>query len=383
VNFDEALLDDAGLLQRLDAGRMLWSLASAGAQVRHSVQLAEQFEIDRLRGQLRPRSVLLVGDSPAKGALRVLARLVAPAAPVLEWSQGALPRWAGPADALLAAAVDGANLRVSGLLDQAVRRGLICAAVAPGESPTAAAAGRSPLAPLELSLNPRVARWAVLAPLLLAADALELCSVPLGLFAEIADALDAAAEACRPSGEVFTNPAKALAVQLADSQPVIAGAGPLASVAASLFADDLRLFAGSPAAAISLPDDLPVGAALLAAGSDDGAEADFFRDRDRDGTASPCLVAVGDDGDPFDPVLGDRSTAQLQLDELPARRALDALRELARAHAVPVLRVDVPQGPPLVRLAVASAIGSFASAYVALGHGGDPSAPRPGELVGR
>ena len=57
--------------------------------------------------------------------------------------------------------------------------------------------------------------------------------------AETAARLDADAEACRPTAESFVNPAKSLALDLAERIPVIWGSSPLAAVAAGRFADML------------------------------------------------------------------------------------------------------------------------------------------------
>ena len=371
MTFDEGLLADEAELSRRDADRLLWSLAGSGAQVRNAVQLADEFGAGALATSTPPRAVLLSGDDAARDAFRVLARVIAPSAAVVEWTSADLPRWAGPSDALLVAAVDGAHPRTAALLAQAGRRGLLCAAVAPGSSPIAAAAGRSPFAALAPDVRPRAARWALLTPLLLAAHELGVCAVALGLFAEVADALDAAAEACRPSAEVFTNPAKMLATDLAESRPVVAGAGSFATIAARIFADDLRRWAGLPAIAVGLPDELALASALLARSA--GPADDFFRDRIDEADRGARLVTIGDDGDPRDPVFGERSAGEIELEEIAARRALDRLVDSARISGGPPLRVDVPSGSRLVRLARATAIGAFTAAYAALGLGRDLS----------
>ena len=130
---------------------------------------------------------------------------------------------------------------------------------------------------------------------------------------------------------------------------------------------------------MTLPDGIATAGALLSASADsDGG--DFFRDRVGEVRARPRLVIIGDDGEPDDPALGLHSGAQLQLDEMSARRSAAALHEIARAHGARSSRVDVPPGAPLSRLAAASSLGSFTAAYLALGSGLDPSMPRPGEL---
>jgi hypothetical protein len=230
-------------------------------------------------------------------------------------------------------------------------------------------------------LHPHAARWAVLTPLLQALDALGVQSVPQGLLARIAEALDETAEACRVGGELFTNPAKALAAEFAEARPLVVGAGALASVAARATADALQLAAGVGAVAVSLPDGVGRAGALLRGAGPVPAGDDFFRDRVDDPAPDRArLLVIGDDGDPSDAALGDRSGAQIQLDEVAARRAAAALRQLADELGVRASSVDVPDGPPLVRFAAAAAFGEFTAAYLGFGLGLDPGARRPAEL---
>ncbi len=91
-------------------------------------------------------------------------------------------------------------------------------------------------------------------------------------------------------------------------------------------------------------------------------------------------MIIGDDGDADDPVLGPRSGAEIQLDEVAARRAARALEQIAAENGVRSSRVAVPPGTALARLAAATQFGDFTAAYLALASGLDPSAPRPGEL---
>ena len=55
MTFDHALLDDGELIERRDEGRLLWSLARAGAQVRHAGEVVDEFGVHRLAGAGRPR----------------------------------------------------------------------------------------------------------------------------------------------------------------------------------------------------------------------------------------------------------------------------------------------------------------------------------------
>jgi hypothetical protein len=381
MSFDESLLDDADALALRDDGRLLWTLAGSGAQVRRAVDVADEFDVSRLAAGGVPRALLIAADSPAKGAGRVLVRLASSITPTLMWHGVELPRWAGSADALLVASSDGRHPRLARVTEQGTHRGLAVAVAAPEGSPVAEAAGRAPVAHVPADLNRRALMWAVLTPLLQAAHVLEVTSVPPALLAQVADALDEMAEGCRPSADAFTNPAKALAVEFAEAQPLIAGAGHLAGVASRLFADALQLFAGVPAVAVSLPDGVAAAGALLFGEPQGTFEDEFFRDRDEDQPARPRLVTIGDDGDPDDESLGPRSGAQIQLDEVAARRAAEALHHIAQQRGLRSSTVDVPAGPPLSRLAAATLFGAFVATYLALGRGIDPSEPRPGELA--
>jgi glucose/mannose-6-phosphate isomerase len=381
MSFDESLLEDADALALRDDGGLLWTLAGSGAQVRRAIDLAEEFDVSRLAAGAAPRALLVAVDNPAKGAGRVLVRLATTITPTMMWHGVELPRWAGSADALLVASSDGRHPRLARVTEQGTHRGLAVAVAAPEGSPVAQAAGRAPVAHIPADLNRRALTWAVLTPLLQAAHVLEVTSVPPSLLARVADALDETAEGCRPSADAFTNPAKALAVEFAEAQPLIAGAGHLAGVAGRLFADALQLFAGVPAVAVSLPDGVAAAGALLFGEPQDSFDDEFFRDRTDEQLIRPRLVTIGDDGEPDDESLGLRSGAEIQLDEVAARRAAEALHQIARQRGLRSSTVDVPAGPPLSRLAAATLFGAFVATYLALGRGIDPSEPRPGELA--
>jgi hypothetical protein len=380
--FDESVLNDADLLARRDEYRLLWTLATAGAQVRRAVDLLDDFGVESLRGDV-PRALLVATDAPPSAALRLVTRLSCEATPALAWHGVELPRWAGPSDALLIGAVDGRHPRLATLAEQGAHRGMAMAVVAPANSPVAAAAGRSPLHELPPELSLRASRWAVLTPLLQALDALGVHPTSSAVFSGVADALDEMAETCRPTGELFMNPAKSLAAEFSDAVPLIVGAGPLASVAARASADALQLFAGVEAMSVSLPDGVArAGALLRGAGVAAPPDDDFFRDRVDDAAPRRTrLLVIGDDGAPDDPALGEERTgAQIQLDEVAARRAAAALHGLARELGLRSSSVDVPQGSALARFGAAAAFGEFTAAYLAFGLGLDPGARGPAEL---
>ncbi len=379
MSFDEGLLDEPQLLERADRSGLLRALATAGPQVRRAGETAGEFDVVRLREADRPRAVLVATDADSAVA-RVVVRLAEPRSPVVHWYGADLPRWAGPADALLVASLGGRDPRLVELTAQAAHRGLAMAVVAPAGSPLAGSAGRAPVHELPRDLHPRATRWTLLVPLLQALDALGLYAFPAESLLEVADALDTQAEACRPHGDAFTNPAKSLAVEFAESDPVVAGAGPMAATAARTIAESLHRLAAVSAVDVALPGDLD-GAVTLVRGAVTPDDDDLFRDRVEDSgrPRRPRLLVIGDEGTPEDAMLVDRPSADAQLVETAARQAADVLRRLAHDSHVPVSGVDLPHGDALVRFAAATAFGDFTAVYLALASGLDPGAPHDWE----
>lgn len=371
--FDQHMLDDAPALLAADRGDLLRALATAGAQVRRALETAGDFGVHRLEGEARPRAVLVAPDPNAPYLSWLLGALGQGEAPVLDWRDAALPKWAGPADVLLVASADGRHPRLAELVAQADRRGLLISVAAPAGSPVAAAAARHPIADLShlAGVAQRAVWWSLATPALLTMDALGLARTRT-MLPELADRLDEVAESERPDSDAFVGPAKVLAAELAESVPVFAGIGPAGTAAAHRVAGAVQLIGGATAMSASLPDGVArIGSLLEFAGG--GSEGDFFADRVEEAAVRPRLVLIGDDDD-FGDEAGDRVAAQA------GRRAADALAGLARSRSIGVSRILVPPAPALVRFACATATGDFAASYLALARGVDPSAPRLGEL---
>ncbi|UQX87535.1 hypothetical protein M6D93_14665 [Jatrophihabitans telluris] len=371
--FDPEVLENPETLQQIDRSALLRALAGAGAHVRRALATVAEMELQRLAG-FTPRALLVATDAHVPYLSNLLTVLAGDQVPVVDWREPALPRWAGPADALVVCSADGRHPRLAELTEQADRRGLSVAAVAPAGTPVSVSAARHPLADIGyLTDSPRRALWWALAtPVLLALEAMNLTSVS-GELIEVADALDAVAEANRPDSSAFTGPAKMLATDLAEAVPVVAGAGRGATVAARRVAGAIQLIGGSTAMAASLPDDVARVGSLLEFAS---AESDFFADRVTDTRALPRLVLIGDD----EPFAAELSPTRDPLSGEAARRAGRALAELATSRGIGCSRIDVPDADALVRFAAAAAVGDFAASYLALGRGIDPAAPRLGEL---
>lgn len=374
TSFSHELLDDPPALVAADRGGLLRALAGAGAQVRRSVETSGESGLDRLRDSSTPRAVLVAADAAAPYLSNLLAALASANAPVVDWRDPTLPRWAGPADALLAVSADGRHPRLAELVAQADRRGMVVAVTAPVRSPVATAAGRHPVADVShlAAVPPRALWWALATPALQALDALGLASTA-HLLDRVADSLDQVAETDRPDSSAYTGPAKLLAAELAESVPVIAGIGQAATVAARRFAGAVQLIGGSTAMAAALPDDVARIGSLLEFAS---TEADFFADRVAEAAVRPRLVLIGDDDRYGEPA----ESSWDGLGDDAGRRAAAALAGLAASRSIGSSRILVPDAPPLVRFAAASATGDFAATYLALARGIDPCAPRLGEL---
>jgi glucose/mannose-6-phosphate isomerase len=173
--------------------------------------------------------------------------------------------------------------------------------------------------------------------------------------------LEAIAEMCRPDRESFVNPAKMLALELAGTLPMAWGAGQMGGVAAYRFACQLAENAKYPAVSGALPEahhNQVVSLDGPLAG--DGADDDLFRDRvDDDQLHRLRLVLLHDDDDP--------STAN----------RVAASEELAASRGVPVTRLVSEGSSPLERLASLIGMVDYASVYLAIGQGVDPTPVAP------
>jgi len=209
---------------------------------------------------------------------------------------------------------------------------------------------------------PRANMWALTVPALLAVHALGLVVMPSGVVERTADLLDAVAERCRPSSESFMNPAKSLALDLAGHLPMIWGAGSVAAVAGYRFGCQLNENAKVPAGYGPLPEAnhnqvvaLDGRYGRLAGGGD--PTADLFRDRVEEAdTVRLRLVLMRD------------HTEHPQV----ARRAV-ASAALAADRGIPVNELVAEGEHAFEQLASLVALGDFASVYLALLQGLDPT----------
>jgi glucose/mannose-6-phosphate isomerase len=346
---------------------MLRAVATSAAQVRRGATAAVDAGLDELRVNDRPRAVVVAGMGGSGIAGDVLAALAAPTspAPVIVHRGPGLPGWVGAADLVIAVSCSGSTAETLSATDEAVRRGARLVGVAAADSPLAfrCLQANAPHVAVVPELSPRSSFWALATPVVIAGARLGLVDLGAGDTALEAAAtrLETVAEACRPDRESFVNPAKTLAMDLAGSLPMAWGAGQMGGVASYRFGCQLAENAKQPAIAGALPEahhnQVVTFDGLLAGGS---SEQDLFRDRiEDDAPLRLRLVLLHDDDEP----------------ETAVR--VDASEELAEGRAIPVSRLRSEGRHPLERLASLVGLIDYASVYLAIGAGVDPTPIAP------
>ncbi|RKR90335.1 phosphoglucose isomerase-like protein [Micromonospora pisi] len=370
---DEGLLDDAAALSEADPGGMLRFTASAGAQVRESAALAAEANLGVLADEGRPRAVVIAGIGTAGRTGDILATVAGPRCPVpvIAHRSAGVPGWVGAADVVIAVSASGRSPEALGAAEAAARRGARLVAVgAPDSQLQSVAEGvRAPFIPVPRRAPARASLWGLTVPVLLAARALGLVKVNEADLAETAARLDADADRSRPTAESFVNPAKTLALGLANSVPVVWGSSPLATVAARRFGDTLSANARYPVIAGALGEAGRGRVGLLDGVFGGLAEStrDIFADEEDESDWTRLRVVLLRDGGLN---ADDDSDEPLAVEE---RRA-DALQTLAERRGVRCDVVTAEGGSALERLASLIAVPDFASVYLALAHGLDPMA---------
>jgi hypothetical protein len=265
--------------------------------VRSTAQAAQEANLAALSGH-RPRAlVLLRRAGAATPAFVMLAALLGPTCPVPVVLSEAVPSWIGPLDVVIAHTADASDGDLAESVGRAVARGAEVVLSAPGDGPVASAgAGRVRLVEPRIPVPPGLDLPRALAVGLTAVAALDLLPAPLspGLD-ELADTLDAEAERNAPGNEAFMNPAKSLALRLAEHTPLLWGTDPLAAAVAEHAAAALAALAGVVAHAADIAQ--AATATALVRRLDAGAERDIFHDPFADDPVTeappPRLVLIG------------------------------------------------------------------------------------------
>ncbi|MEU6997082.1 SIS domain-containing protein [Nonomuraea sp. NPDC046570] len=354
MTWEPERLDDQALLREGDPGGMLPAVASSAAQVRTAHRSAVEAGISRLAGFGRPRAIVVAGMGASSVAGDILNVVCGPGSPlpIVTVRGYRLPGWVGAADLVIAVSHSGETEETLEVAAQAVRRGSSLLAVGTAGSPLEAIARQASalFVPVTSGGQPRANLWALAIPLVAAAAELGLTQAGPDLYENVAKSLEDIAHRCRPSSESFINPGKTLAMELAESVPMIWGSSPLAAVAAHRLADQLHENAKYPAIWGELPEAAHNQVVAL-----DGplAERDIFAD-----TASRTLRLVMMRDTEEHPQVARRR-------EVSARMAAD--------RGVPVTELVAEGAQPLERLASLIVLGDYASVYLALGYGIDPT----------
>ncbi len=386
---DETLIDDEESIAARDSSQTLRALATAGAQVREAITLSAEARIDRVAGGERPRSVLVAslgGSAVVADVLELLAEPGSPV-PVSVRRNLPLPGWVGPLDLVVAVSLSGRAKGPVAVAAEAARRGASLLTVGAADSPLADICARARGVHIDVGRgrsSSRTSFWSLVTPVMLAANALGLLEAGEQVLYDTADRLDLQAEACRPRSESFVNPAKILAITLADSIPMVLGDGPLNGVAAARAASMLERTARMPASYGELPDDASQIVATFdgpfTAGGGRGvgereSAPDIFADPFLDGPAQPRLGLL---------MLRDAPTTPVTQESADQEAFTDAVMQTASDAGVRVASVVAEPGHPLVRLAGQIAQTDFAATYLAIGLGLDPAvSPHGAELRDR
>ena len=335
--FDESRLDDPEVWQRAD--ERLRALAESGARVRReATEAAEAIDlaVGRSSEQQRPRAVIAAGPDS-----RLLRAVLEPWCPVpfVAWPGPSLPGWAGGLDLVVVLAPDGGHSSASAVAE-AVRRGCQLVVACPPRSTVADHAG---------------GRWSTILPTrtgdqlataVVVLDYLERVQLGPRVDTErVAAALDDVALTCSPHEDLAVNPAKMLAIALADTTPVVWGGSVLAARAARRIAESVRRASGRSALAGDAEHLLP----LLEA----AAPRDVFDDPFSDAPSRELrpMLLVLDDGSEEPVVREDRGR----------------LQAAAGAHGVRIETLTTDAPTEVARYASLLLSGSYAAEYLRLG----------------
>lgn len=343
---DDTLFDDPGRLADADVRGLLRAAALTGAQVRSTAETISEIGLDGL-AEGRPRAVVLLArPGVGRAVCRLLAELAGTRSPMPVVVTDVLPAWVGALDVVFAHTHDGGDQELAENISTAARRGASVVLAVPEEGPVAAAGqGRARLLAPRVPVPPELSFGYVLAAGLGVFGALGLIDADLPA---LADEIDHEAERAHPNHESLSNPAKIVALRLADRTPLLWGTDELGAAVAEHAAFVLAAHAAMVGQHSSYAQAMTQPALRRAAASED-AEADLFADPDEDGSGvRVCLIAVG-------------------AGEVAERREQVAERDVPGAHLV--APADPVGNDPVARAAVVATRFDLASIYLGLAAG--------------
>jgi len=397
-------LDTLDVIEAADPGDMLRQVASSAAQVRTALRSCIETDLSGFTPDARPRAIVVAGLGGSGLAGEVLSAVTGPGSPVQVVATQAehLPGWVGAADTVIAVSASGTTAETLAVATEAARRGCRLAGVGAKGSALhrIAEQARAPFIPAVAagdpgSMLPRSMLWALAIPLLVIAERLGVARVGPDVCEQAASRLEEVSHQCRPASESFVNPGKSLALDLAGALPLVWGTSALSGVAARRFAAQLSDNAKYPAIVGVLPE---VAHNQIAAF--DGPFGPAARQSPQIGPrTSSSSLAPPTSPSPFSEAaedlsgLPDLSSWDLDYEERPARGFTPlrlvlivdpgqdqrvaaqqrAVAELAAQRGLGLSELAMDDGHPLVRLAGVIQLADYASVYLAIASGIDPS----------
>jgi Bacterial phospho-glucose isomerase C-terminal SIS domain len=334
--FNDAWLDDQKALAGGDA--ILRRLAEAGARVRREAADSAEPKA-QLQGVPRPRAVIAAGTEA-----RFIRAMLEPVCPVpfVAWPTHGLPGWVGALDLVVVMASESAPAGLIATVHEAVRRGSQLLIACPQPSMISEhAASRSTIVLPTATADPLAAAIVVL-------DSLHTAQLGPEVHPQsVANAMDQVAEECSPFADVSENPAKDLAMGLADAQPLVWGGSVLAARASRRLAEALRAASGRAALAADADALMPI----------------LDSTPPRDPFADPFEDQISVDRRPTLVLLDDGNTESL------IRSDHQRLVSAAERNDVRVCTIAHWSGSDVERYATLLQTGMFAAVYLAVGLG--------------
>ena len=388
-------LDTPDVIEAADPGDMLRQVASAAAQVRTALGSCREADLSAFTPDARPRAIVVAGLGGAGLAGELLGAVAGPSSPVQVVATRAerLPGWVGAADVVIAASGSGTMAETLSVAAEAARRGcrLVCVGPADSTLQRIAEQARAPFIPVVAagppgSVLPRSTLWGLAIPLLVIAERLGVARIGPEVYEQAAIRLEEVSHQCRPASESFVNPGKSLALDLVGTLPVVWGTSVLSGVAARRFAAQLSDNAKYPAIAGLLPEvaytqiaafDGPFAPAVHP-GPAVTAESPPPQETAEDVTGLPDLsdwdLDYEDTRGPASGFTPLRLVLIVDPDQDPRVAAQQrAVTELAGQRGIGLSELAMDGEHQLVRLSGVVQLADYASVYLAIASGIDPS----------
>jgi glucose/mannose-6-phosphate isomerase len=401
-------LDTPDVIEAADPGDMLRQVASAAAQVRTALRSCTETDLSAFTPDARPRAIVVAGLGGSGLAGEILSAVAGPSSPVQVVTTQAerLPGWVGAADVVIAVSGSGTTAQTLAAATDAARRGCRLAGVGAEGSALhrVAEQARAPFIPVVAagrevntasSTLPRAMLWGLAIPLLVIAERLGVARVGPEVYEQAANRLEEVSHQCRPASESFVNPGKSLALDLVGTLPLVWGTSALSGVAARRFASQLSDNAKYPAIVGLLPE-----AARNQIAAFDGPFAPAVRpspgEADVTAESLPSPVSPSPFAKSAEDLSGlpDLSSWDLDYEDPQPARGFTPLRlvlivdpgqdqrvaaqqravsELAAQRRIGLSELAMDGEHPLVRLAGVLQLEDYASVYLAIASGIDPS----------